>query len=124
MAHVRSAAVSAAFTVLLLGGCSDSDASDPQKGIQLPSLPGGVDDPIPMPAKNGATLENYNKVTAGMTEDQMLTIMSRDNCSVVSSGDFGPGYQGAGWLCTGGTGSAQFFIENQKVENKMQIGLR
>ncbi|MDI2129432.1 hypothetical protein [Yinghuangia seranimata] len=77
-----------------------------------------------MPAKNGATLENYNKVTTGMTEDQMLAIMGRDNCAVISSGDFGPGYQGAGWLCSGGNGHAQFIIDNQKVASKMQIGLR
>ncbi|MEU8136339.1 hypothetical protein [Streptodolium elevatio] len=82
-----------------------------------------TDLPVPLPGKQGATLANFNKVTRGMTPEEMLAIMGRENCSVVSSGNIDGEY--AGWVCLGQYGTqAQFFFTKGVLEDKQQIGLR
>lgn len=103
-------------TVLLVGACGD-DSDDPAPNA--PPIPTMNVDGL-LPKGQGATPANFERVTNGMTTEEMLGIMGRDNCLM------GPSSFGAeAWVCTGEFGTqAQFFMEQDVVVDKRQFGLR
>lgn len=72
------------------------------------------------------TLEKFNKIKIGMTYYEVKEIIGNDGIVMQETGDVGTEYYHIVyyWYGKDGISNANFFFQNERLEQKTQIGLK